>query len=101
MFIDVDGKRTRFNEKQIKWGFSKLISLDSFCDADNGCLYHDSCVFGAEVFAVSQYAEIDQCLSMIKPPAAMSTHTWIIKDFSAITECKLLSEYFKVGKVKW
>ncbi|PWA62451.1 TRAF-like family protein [Artemisia annua] len=98
---DIDGKRTRFSEKQLKWGFTKLISLNSFRDAGNGCLYHDSCVFGAEAFVVPKYAEKDQSLSMINPSAVMSTHTWTIENFSAITENALLSEHFKVGKVKW
>ncbi|GJY66883.1 putative ubiquitinyl hydrolase 1 [Tanacetum coccineum] len=96
-----DGKRGRFYEKQIKWGFSKLISLDSFCNAVNGCIYNDSCVFGVEVFSVPRYTETDRCLSMIKPSAVMSTHTWTIENFSARTEHELLSDDFKVGKVKW
>ncbi|GKE59337.1 putative TRAF-like family protein, partial [Tanacetum coccineum] len=96
-----DGKRGRFYEKQIKWGFSKLISLDSFCNAVNGCIYNDSCVFGLEVFSVPRYSETDRCLSMIKPSAVMSTHTWTIENFSARTQHELLSDHFKVGKVKW
>ncbi|GJZ10661.1 putative ubiquitinyl hydrolase 1 [Tanacetum coccineum] len=96
-----DGKRARFYEKQIKWGFSKLISLESFCNSVNGCIYNDSCVFGAEVFSVPRYTETDRCLSVIKPSAVMSTHTWTIENFSARTEHELLSDDFKVGKVKW
>ncbi|GKB51744.1 putative ubiquitinyl hydrolase 1, partial [Tanacetum coccineum] len=37
---------------------------------------------------------------MIKPLAVMSTHTWTIENFSARTEHELLSDHFKVGKVK-
>lgn len=100
-FQDGDGKRTRFHEKMIKWGFSKLISLDSFTDARNGLLIHDSCVFGAEIFAVPKYAGKDQCLSLIKPPTVVNTHTWTIENFSAITEKELYSDDFKIGKVNW
>lgn len=101
MFIHVDRKKERFHEKKMKWDFNEILSLDYFNDAGNGCLFHDSCVFGDEVFVVSKYARKDQCLSMIRPPTVMNTHTWTIENFSSITEDVLNSDYFKVGKVKW
>ncbi|GKB84706.1 zinc finger C2H2-type/integrase DNA-binding domain-containing protein [Tanacetum coccineum] len=55
----------------------------------------------AEVILVQRYTETYQCLSMIKPSAVMSTHTWRIENFSARTEHELLSDHFIVGKVKW
>ncbi|KAI3707967.1 hypothetical protein L2E82_36936 [Cichorium intybus] len=45
---DADGNRARFNEKQIIWGFDKLISLDHFKDNSKGYLFNDAFVFGAE-----------------------------------------------------
>ncbi|KAL8238346.1 hypothetical protein R6Q59_019427 [Mikania micrantha] len=96
-----DGKRTRFHEKKTRWGFRKLISLDSFKKPENGYLYGDSCEFGAEVFVVPKYTQKDQCLSMIKPPVTMNRHVWTISSFSILKEEPLYSEDFKVGKVKW
>ncbi|KAI3770001.1 hypothetical protein L6452_01119 [Arctium lappa] len=97
----VDGKRTRFHEKKTRWGFRKLISLDSFKEAENGYLYGDSCEFGAEVFVVPKYAQKDQCLSMIKTPTTMNTHVWTVSKFSGLADEPLYSEDFKVGQVKW
>lgn len=101
MVIGGDGKRTRFHEKKTRWGFRKLMSLDSFKEAENGYLFGDSCEFGAEVFVVPKYAQKDQCLSMIKPPITMNTHIWTIANFSALKDEALYSEDFKVGQVKW
>lgn len=98
---NVNGNRTRFHEKKMKWGFDELISLDSFKDCENGYLANDSCVFGAEVFAVTEYAQKDRCLSMIKPPPNLKSYTWTIDNFSPLTEDALYSEIFKVCKVKW
>ncbi|KAM0007233.1 putative small GTP-binding protein [Helianthus debilis subsp. tardiflorus] len=96
-----DGKRTRFHEKKTRWGFRKLISLESFTEAENGYLFGDSCEFGAEVFVVPKYTQTDQCLSMMKPPVTMNTHVWTIPKFSVLKDEPLYSEDFKVGKVKW
>ncbi|KAJ9551962.1 hypothetical protein OSB04_016007 [Centaurea solstitialis] len=96
-----NGNRTRFNEKKKEWGFDELISLESFKKVENGYVENDSCVFGAEVFAVTEYAQRDRCLSIIKPPSAVNTHTWKIDNYSDVTETVLQSQVFKVGKVKW
>lgn len=93
--------RTRFHEKQTEWGFAKLISLEDFKTNSSGYIYNDSCVFGAEVFAVPEFTLKDRCLSMISPPDTMNTYTWTINNFSAITEKRLTSEVFKVGNLKW
>ncbi|KAJ9551990.1 hypothetical protein OSB04_016035 [Centaurea solstitialis] len=90
----VNGNRIRFHEKKLKWGFDKLISLDSFKKSENGYLVNDSCVFGAEVAA-----QKDRILSMIKPPKFMRTHTWTIENFLTITEKVVYSEIFRVGNV--
>ncbi|KAJ9551958.1 hypothetical protein OSB04_016003 [Centaurea solstitialis] len=95
----VNGNRIRFHEKKMKWGFDKLISMESFKKSGNGYLVNDSCVFGAEVTAV--YAQKDRCLSMIKPPEIMRTYTWKIENFLTITEKVIYSEIFRVGNVKW
>ncbi|KAJ9552123.1 hypothetical protein OSB04_016168 [Centaurea solstitialis] len=101
-FQDImNGNRIRFHEKKMKWGFDKLISLDSFKKSGNGYVENDSCVFGAEVFAVTEYAQMDRCLSITKPPTIINTYTWKIDNFSDVTERVLQSEFFKVGKVKW
>ncbi|KAJ9551989.1 hypothetical protein OSB04_016034 [Centaurea solstitialis] len=97
----VNGNRTRFHEKKMKWGFHKLISLESFKKSENGYLVNDSCVFGAEVSAATVYAQKDRILSMTKPPEIMRTYTWTIENFLTITEKVLYSEIFKVGNVKW
>ncbi|KAI7757462.1 hypothetical protein M8C21_003194 [Ambrosia artemisiifolia] len=100
-FQDVNGRRTRFHETNMTWGFDKLIPLESFVESKNGYLLNDSCVFGVEVFAVSEFTKMDRCLLMTKPPITMNTHTWTINYFSGVKENILYSEVFKVGKVKW
>ncbi|XP_035844017.1 uncharacterized protein LOC110931796 [Helianthus annuus] len=100
-FFYANGHRTRFHENKTTWGFDKLISLESFMEGKNGYLYDDSCVFGAEVFEVHEFTQLDRCLSMKKPPATMNTHSWTINKVSAITEDEVYSQVFKVGKVKW
>lgn len=57
--------------------------------------------FVAEVFVVPLCTQQDRCLSMIKPPPTMNTYSWTIEKFSSVKEEKLVSEVFKVGKVKW
>ncbi|KAJ9552125.1 hypothetical protein OSB04_016170 [Centaurea solstitialis] len=102
-FQDIEnGNRTRFHEKKLKWGFDKLISLDSFKNCENGYLLNDSCVFGVEVFAIKEYfVQNDPCLSMTKPPPIVNTHIWRIDNFLDVTERVLHSEIFKFGNVKW
>ncbi|KAJ0608060.1 putative ubiquitinyl hydrolase 1 [Helianthus annuus] len=96
---DANGHRTRFHENETTWGFDKLISLESFMEGKNGYLFDDSCVFGAEVFEVPEFTQLDRCLSLKKPPATI--HSWTINKVSAVTEDEVYSEVFKVGKVKW
>ncbi|KAJ9551959.1 hypothetical protein OSB04_016004 [Centaurea solstitialis] len=102
-FQDIEnGNRTKFHEKKMKWGFDKLISLESFKKSENGYLENDSCVFGAEVFAVTEYAQKDRCLSMIKPPPNLKPYIWIIDNISSLTEGPdLYSGIFKACKVNW
>ncbi|KAL8264651.1 hypothetical protein R6Q59_022781, partial [Mikania micrantha] len=97
----VNGHRTRFHMKKTTWGFDKLISTESFMESENGYLFNDSCVFGAEIFEVPQFTRLDRCLLMTKPLPTMNTFTWTIKIFSSLTEEKLRSDAFKIGKVKW
>ncbi|XP_071736812.1 uncharacterized protein [Rutidosis leptorrhynchoides] len=92
---------TKLHEKKTEWGFEKLMTVRFFKDSKNGFLLNDSCVFGAEVFVVPAYATKDRCLTMIKPPSYMNTHTWKIDNFSAVTDDELQSEIFKIGKLKW
>ncbi|KAL8264669.1 hypothetical protein R6Q59_022799 [Mikania micrantha] len=100
-FQDVNGHRTRFNEKTTAWGFDKLISTESFMESKNGYLFYDSCVFGVEIIEVPQFTRLDRCLLMTKPLPTMNTFTWTIKNFSTLTEEALFSDAFKIGKVKW
>ncbi|KAL8264647.1 hypothetical protein R6Q59_022777 [Mikania micrantha] len=100
-FQDVNGHRTRFHMKKTTWGFDKLISTESFMESENGYLFNDSCVFGAEIFEVPQFTRLDRCLLMTKPLPTMNIFTWTIKIFSSLTEEKLRSDAFKIGKVKW
>ncbi|KAM0028775.1 putative ubiquitinyl hydrolase 1 [Helianthus debilis subsp. tardiflorus] len=99
--VYANGHRTRFHENKTTWGFDKLISLESFMEGKNGYLFDDSCVFGAEVFKVPEFTQLDRCLSMKKPPATMNTHSWTINKVSAVTKDEVYSEVFKVGNVKW
>ncbi|KAL8195261.1 hypothetical protein R6Q57_025664 [Mikania cordata] len=100
-FQDVNGHRTRFNEKMTTWGFDKLISTESFMESKNGYLFNDSCVFGVEIFAVPQFTRLDRCLLMTKPLPTMNAFTWTINKFSDLTDEVVYSDIFKVGKVKW
>lgn len=50
---DANGTVRRFHELKREWGFSRLISLDTFKEASNGYLVDDSCIFGAEVLSLS------------------------------------------------
>ncbi|KAL8264656.1 hypothetical protein R6Q59_022786 [Mikania micrantha] len=99
--VNVNGHRTRFNEKMTAWGFDKLISTESFRESKNGYLFNDSCVFGVEIIEVPQFTQLDRCLLMTKPLPTMNTFTWTIKNFSTLTEEALFSDAFKIGKVKW
>lgn len=101
VFIDLKGNRATFNEKKTSWGFDKLISLKSFLNSENGYLFNDSCVFGVEIFEAPKYTKKDRCLSLIKPPEPINTHTWTINKFSTETKKVLYSDVFKVGKVMW
>ncbi|KAL8264646.1 hypothetical protein R6Q59_022776 [Mikania micrantha] len=101
VFVDVNGHRTKFNEKKTSWGFDKLLSLESFMESKNGYLFDDSCVFGVEIFAVPEFTRLDRCLLMTKPLPTMNTFTWTIKKFSDLTDEVVYSDIFKVGKVKW
>ncbi|KAL8224644.1 hypothetical protein R6Q59_000263 [Mikania micrantha] len=100
-FQDMNGRRTRFNEKKTTWGFDKLIAMESFMECKNGYLFNDSCVFGVEIFEVPEFTRLDRCLLMTKPPETMNSFTWTINRFSDLTDNVVSSEVFKVGKVKW
>uniref|UniRef100_A0A5B7CAD4 Putative TRAF-like family protein n=1 Tax=Davidia involucrata TaxID=16924 RepID=A0A5B7CAD4_DAVIN len=96
---DADGKVRRFHGLKTERGFGQLLSLNTFNDASNGYLLHDSCIFGAEVFAI-KYNGNGECLSMTQMHQD-NTYTWKIYDFSSIDAEFIRSKEFTVGENKW
>ncbi|KAE9448433.1 hypothetical protein C3L33_19663, partial [Rhododendron williamsianum] len=96
---DADCRTRRYHQMRTEWGFSKLLSLDTFEESTKGYLLDDSCLLGVEVFVI-RYAGKGECLSMIKEPEG-NTYTWKVDNFSAISMHSLYSEAFKIGGQNW
>ncbi|KAJ0049015.1 hypothetical protein Pint_16584 [Pistacia integerrima] len=80
-----------------EWGFSRFLDLETFRNPSNGYLIKDTCVFGAEVFVVKNTFK-GEFLSKMEDPAT-HYHTWVVKNFTALTDKKCISESF--GPYKW
>ncbi|XVF56659.1 hypothetical protein PTKIN_Ptkin06aG0138100 [Pterospermum kingtungense] len=86
----------RFDEMQTEWGFSQLLSLETFNNASNGYLVHDCCTFGAEVFVIERPAKWEQ----LYPTGR--TLTWKIENFSELTHQEYeYSPLHFVDDLKW
>lgn len=96
---DADGRTRRYHQMRTEWGFSKLLSLDTFENSTNGYLLDDSCLLGVEVFVIKNAGK-GECLSMIKEPED-NTYTWKVDNFSGISMESLHSEEFIIRGQKW
>ncbi|XP_031253462.1 ubiquitin carboxyl-terminal hydrolase 15-like [Pistacia vera] len=92
-----DGRIRRFHSMSTEWGFSRFLDLETFRNPSNGYLIKDTCVFGAEVFLVKNTFK-GEFLSKMEDPAT-HYHTWVVKNFTALTDKKCISESF--GPYKW
>ncbi|KAK2660907.1 hypothetical protein Ddye_007440 [Dipteronia dyeriana] len=82
-----------YNELKLEWGIPKFIDIKTFVDQQNGYLFNDKCVFGAEVFVHKI-----ELLSVMDQPI-IYPHTWVITKFSSLHKEYYESEPF--GLYKW
>ncbi|KAK9006681.1 hypothetical protein V6N11_019015 [Hibiscus sabdariffa] len=96
---DMEEPVRRFYEMKKEWGFSQLLSQETFKNGDNGYLVEDRCIFGAELFIIEPTPKLGQ-LSMIKNPSE-GTITWKIENFSSLHQKFYSSPVKSVGDTKW
>ncbi|RWV98320.1 hypothetical protein GW17_00038841 [Ensete ventricosum] len=86
-----------------QYGLCFIVSLKKFNDPKSGLLVNDCCVFGAEVMEAFVCKlgldDVSECLSL-KKEITPQTYTWVIKNFSKLSE-KQVSEVFASGGCKW
>ncbi|KAJ0106147.1 hypothetical protein Patl1_19739 [Pistacia atlantica] len=87
-----DGRIRCFHSMSTEWGFSRFLDLETFRNPSNGYLIKDACAFGAEVFVVKNTFK-GEFLSKMKDPTT-HYHTWVVKNFTALTNKKCISESF-------
>ncbi|KAF3441256.1 hypothetical protein FNV43_RR15169 [Rhamnella rubrinervis] len=99
---DSDGGVKRFHELKKQWGFARFLSLKTFKDSSNGYLFHDSCVFGVEIFVINSTGNWET-LSLIKyPENGTVTCEFEIENFSKLDEYRFIySDVFNVEGVNW
>ncbi|PKI55049.1 hypothetical protein CRG98_024556 [Punica granatum] len=97
---DADGAVRRFHELKREWGFSQLISLETFNEESNGYLVDDSCVFGAEVFVMKPMGRWES-LSMIKLEPQHNKHTWTLDRYSKRARQFYYSDPFSLCGKSW
>ncbi|KAJ0106146.1 hypothetical protein Patl1_19738 [Pistacia atlantica] len=91
-----DGRIRCFHSMSTEWGFSRFLDLETFRNPSNGYLIKDACAFGAEVFVVKNTFK-GEFLSKMKDPTT-HYHTWVVKNFTALTNKKCISESFRPYK---
>ncbi|KAK8593888.1 hypothetical protein V6N12_045961 [Hibiscus sabdariffa] len=96
---DIEVPVRRFYEMKKEWGFSQLLSQETFKNGDNGYLVEDCCIFGAELLIIEPPPELGQ-LSMIKNPSG-GTIRWKIENFSLLDQKVYYSPVQSVGDIKW
>ncbi|KAK9006677.1 hypothetical protein V6N11_019011 [Hibiscus sabdariffa] len=96
---DMEVPVTRFYEMKKKWGFSQLLSQETFKNGDNGYLVEDCCIFGAELLIIEPPSKLGQ-ISMIKNPSG-GTITWKIENFSLLDKKVYYSPVKSVGDINW
>ncbi|KAI4372691.1 hypothetical protein MLD38_010891 [Melastoma candidum] len=96
---DGEGTVRRFHDLKRDWGFSLMISLETFKEPSNGFLVDDSCIFGTEVFVIKPTGKWES-LTMIKQPT-LNNFTWKINRLSKLTDSFLFSDAFTVGESSW
>ncbi|XVE76883.1 hypothetical protein DITRI_Ditri13aG0016100 [Diplodiscus trichospermus] len=96
-----DGTVKRFNCLKSEWGFSQLVSEESFNNPSNGYLVRDCCIFGAEVFLMENlHCCKCECLSMIKKPED-NTIIFKMENFSKLDKTCYDSPVHSIGESKW
>ncbi|GAB2218057.1 hypothetical protein Droror1_Dr00001274 [Drosera rotundifolia] len=76
-------------------GFARALPLDDFLSSSNGFLQNGGCMFGAEVFVADAIAK-NARLSTLNENTN-SIYTWVIEDFSKLSDCELSSMFISEG----
>ncbi|XP_020869138.1 probable inactive serine/threonine-protein kinase fnkC isoform X2 [Arabidopsis lyrata subsp. lyrata] len=90
----------KFNVFKTMWGFSQVLSIDTFKDPKNGYLYDgDHCEFGVDVTIPSLYkiSELFTVTENFHNPR----FTWSIRGFSMLLKDSYLSDVFSIGGRNW
>jgi hypothetical protein len=98
--LDANGRVVRhFHKLKTEWGFSQLLSHETFNDPSNGYLVEDTCAFVVEVSIIKGTAR-GETLSLISEPQ-LDYFTWKIDNYMALKEKVYFSEQFIVEDRKW
>ncbi|KAK9006683.1 hypothetical protein V6N11_019017 [Hibiscus sabdariffa] len=96
---DMEEPVRRFYGMKKEWGFSQLLSQETFKNGENGYLVEDCCIFGAELLIIEPPPELGQ-LSMVKNPSGGKI-TWKIENFSSLHQNFCYSPVQSVGDINW
>ncbi|AED93542.1 TRAF-like family protein [Arabidopsis thaliana] len=94
-----DGTVKRYNDAKKEWGFTQLISLPTFYNANEGYLVQDTASFGAEIFIVNPTEKQEKVTFISNPPD--NVFTWKILRFSTLEDKFYYSDDFLVGDRYW
>uniref|UniRef100_A0A7N1A2G8 MATH domain-containing protein n=1 Tax=Kalanchoe fedtschenkoi TaxID=63787 RepID=A0A7N1A2G8_KALFE len=89
----------KFHSLKKRWGFTRLMSLATFKDAQSGYLVDDCCLFGIEMNVVSPDVQL-RSLSIVKEPDH-GTFKWKLDKFSTLGEESYDSDPFMVEAQQW
>ena len=95
----IDGTVKRYNDAKKEWGFTQLISLPTFYNANEGYLVQDTASFGAEIFIVNPTEKQEKVTFISNPPD--NVFTWKILHFSTLEDKVYQSNEFLVGDRYW
>ncbi|KAL1197746.1 Ubiquitin C-terminal hydrolase 12 [Cardamine amara subsp. amara] len=87
----------KFNVFKTMWGFSQVLSVDTFKDPTNGYLYDgDHCEFGVDVTIPSLFENFE--LFSVTEEFTNPRFTWTIRGFSTLLKDTYLSDVFSIGR---
>ncbi|CAH8261174.1 unnamed protein product [Arabidopsis lyrata] len=90
----------KFSVFKTMWGFSQVLSIDTFKDPINGYLYDgDHCEFGVDVTIPSLYEKSE--LFTVTENFQNPRFTWTIRGFSTLLKDTYLSDVFTIGGRSW
>ena len=99
IYADANDKIWRFRDTKTEWGFTELLSLDTFKEGSKGYLVDDSCVFGVEVFVV-KYDVKGESISLIDNPSSTQSYLWVPREKLSSRE-EVFSKEFVCGGYNW